>query len=53
VEKLQTSCGYAVPRYDYVDDRDTLDKWCERKLEPRAMVDGMPVPGELRPKAPV
>ena len=29
VEKLQTSCGYAVPRMDYVEDRMTLDKWCE------------------------
>lgn len=48
VEKLQTSCGYAVPRMDYIADRETLDKWCERKLEPREFVDGMPVPGELR-----
>lgn len=47
VEKLQTSCGYAVPRMAYVSERDTLDKWCERKMEPREMVDGMPVPGEL------
>ena len=48
VEKLQTSCGYAVPRMDYVADRETLDKWCERKLEPREVVDGMPQPGVLR-----
>ncbi|MEX0782237.1 MAG: pyridoxamine 5'-phosphate oxidase family protein [Dehalococcoidia bacterium] len=51
VEKLQTSCGYAVPRMTYVSERDTLDKWCERKMEPRAMVDGMPVAGELVHKA--
>lgn len=50
VEKLQTSCGYAVPRMEYVADRETLDKWCERKLEPREFVDGMPVAGPLRDK---
>ncbi|MGI8926346.1 MAG: pyridoxamine 5'-phosphate oxidase family protein [Tepidiformaceae bacterium] len=50
VEKLQTSCGYAVPRMEFVKDRDTLDKYCERKLEPREMVDGMPQPGELAPR---
>ncbi len=50
VEKLQTSCGYAVPRMEFLGDRETLDKWCERKLEPRAMVDGMPQPGELLPR---
>ena len=51
VEKVQTSCGYAVPRMEYVADRMTLDKSCERKLEPREMVDGMPQAGELREKA--
>lgn len=47
VEKVQTSCGYAVPRMEYRGERDTLDRWCERKLEPRAMVDGLPQPGDL------
>jgi len=50
VEKVQTSCGYAVPRMEYLGDRDTLDKWCERKLQPREMVEGLPQPGELLPK---
>jgi predicted pyridoxine 5'-phosphate oxidase superfamily flavin-nucleotide-binding protein len=50
VEKVQTSCGYSIPRMTYVSERDTLDKWCERKLEPREMVDGMPQTGELRAK---
>lgn len=50
VEKVQTSCGYAVPRMEFTSDRDTLDKWCERKMEPREIVDGMPVAGELRNK---
>ncbi len=50
VEKVQTSCGYAVPRMAFDADRDTLDKYCERKLEPREMRDGLPVGGELREK---
>jgi len=31
VEMLQTSCGYAVPFFDYVDDRDVLKNWAEGK----------------------
>jgi hypothetical protein len=50
VEKLQTSCGYAVPRYDYLDERHTLDLWCERRLEGREMADGLPAGGPLRMK---
>jgi hypothetical protein len=52
VERVQTSCGYSVPRMEYLGERDTLDRWCERKLEPRQMVDGMPQSGPLREKAP-
>ncbi len=48
VEKVQNSCGYAVPRMEFLADRVTLDKHCERKLEPRQMIDGMPQSGELR-----
>lgn len=51
VERVQTSCGYAVPRMAYEGERDTLDRWCERKIEPREMIDGMPVAGPLRDKA--
>ena len=51
IDKVQTSCGYAVPRYEFVADRDTLDKYCERKLEPLEMRDGMPVAGKLLAKA--
>jgi len=51
VERVQTSCGYAVPFYDFKRDRDTLDRWCATRLEPRAMVDGMPAAGELVRKA--
>ncbi len=31
VESVQTSCGYAVPRYDYAGERDTLARWVEKK----------------------
>jgi hypothetical protein len=33
VTRVQTSCGYGVPLYDYVGERDTMDKWCESKGE--------------------
>lgn len=33
VELVQTSCGYAVPRMDYVEDRCALAKWAEKKGE--------------------
>jgi hypothetical protein len=51
VEKVQQSCGYAVPRFTYVEDRETLDKYCERKWTPREIVDGLPVAGPLVAKA--
>jgi len=47
VEKVQTSCGYAVPRMEFIKDRDTLDSYCEAKFEPREMVDGVPQVGRL------
>ena len=31
LESLQTSCGYGVPRYDLVGERDTLRKWAVNK----------------------
>jgi hypothetical protein len=33
VEKVQTSCGYAVPRYEFVSERDTLRRYYERAAE--------------------
>ena len=30
---VQTSCGFAVPLYDYKDDRTTLVRWAEQKGE--------------------
>jgi hypothetical protein len=47
VEKVQTSCGYAVPRMEFISDRDTLDRWCEQKVVPRELVDGIPQPGRM------
>ena len=31
IEAVQTSCGYAVPLYDYRGERDTLERWAEKK----------------------
>jgi hypothetical protein len=31
VERISDSCGYAVPRYDYVGERTQLLEWAERK----------------------
>lgn len=50
VERVQTSCGYAVPRMDFVAERETLDKWCENKVVPREMVDGVPQAGRFERK---
>lgn len=33
VDLLQTSCGMAVPFYDYVDERTLLKDWAEKKGE--------------------
>ena len=31
VERVQTSCGFGVPRYDFVEHRDLLPKWADTK----------------------
>ncbi len=33
VDSVQTSCGFAVPRYELHSERDTLAKWAEGKGE--------------------
>lgn len=33
IESVQTSCGYAVPLYQYEGERDTLVRWAEKKGE--------------------
>ena len=31
IESVQTSCGYAVPKFVYQGERDTLARWAEKK----------------------
>ncbi len=33
IDKVQSSCGYAVPFMDFVSDRDTLTRWAENQGE--------------------
>lgn len=33
VERVATSCGYGVPRYAYLEPRDTLERWAKEKGE--------------------
>jgi hypothetical protein len=33
VTRISDSCGYAVPRFEYVGERDTLIRWSEKKGE--------------------
>lgn len=51
VERVSTSCGYAVPRYEYRGERSQLVEWCDRKgpggideyqsQKNRASIDGL------------
>lgn len=31
IESIQTSCGYGVPKYEFIGHRDTLVKWSQKK----------------------
>jgi hypothetical protein len=31
IDLVQTSCGYGVPLFEYVGERDTLRRWAEQK----------------------
>ena len=52
IESVQTSCGYAVPKYAYHGERDTLARWAEKKgtmglldywrEKNQASIDGLP-----------
>jgi len=52
IHKVQTSCGFSVPLYEYAGERDHADKWAEKKgsegLEAyrqeknRISIDGLP-----------
>ena len=33
VESLQTSCGFAVPLMEYIEDRSVLDNWTDKKTD--------------------
>jgi hypothetical protein len=54
VERVQTSCGYAVPRMDNPRQRDTLVRWAEKKgpsgideyqqRKNTVSIDGLPAP---------
>lgn len=30
IEKVKTSCGYGVPYYQYINDRENLVEWCKK-----------------------
>ena len=57
VTLVQTSCGYAVPLYDFVEQRPTLVKWAEARGEDGLeqyrcdknfnSLDGLPTPLKL------
>ncbi|MEM7331420.1 MAG: pyridoxamine 5'-phosphate oxidase family protein [Chloroflexota bacterium] len=38
VESVQTSCGYAVPRMDFREERQTLIKWTEAKSDDQLQI---------------
>lgn len=52
VERVADSCGYGVPRYEYVGERDQLLRWAEKKgpegliryqeQKNAASIDGLP-----------
>ena len=54
IDRVQTSCGFGVPRFAYEGQRDTLDVWAENKgpdglityrLEKNQhSIDGLPAP---------
>jgi hypothetical protein len=54
IDQVQTSCGFAVPFFDYVGERETLQKWAENRGEDGLAVywsekntqsiDGLPTP---------
>lgn len=58
IDRVQTSCGYAVPLMDLVRPRDTLLRWAEnrgeeglteyRALKNARSIDGLPAPGAVR-----
>jgi hypothetical protein len=33
LSRISDSCGFGVPRFEYVEERDTLERWAENKGE--------------------
>jgi hypothetical protein len=54
IDRVQTSCGYAVPFFDYREDRQSLVKWADNKGDDGLQayraeknvcsIDGLPTP---------
>lgn len=54
ITRVQTSCGYAVPLMEFVEQRDTLLRWADNRGEERLLdyrrekniesIDGLPAP---------
>jgi hypothetical protein len=52
IERASVSCGFSVPFFDFVQHRETLDKWAEtkgsqglaayRELKNQTSIDGLP-----------
>lgn len=52
IDRVQTSCGFSVPLYEYTGERDHADKWAEKKgadglvtyrqEKNRVSIDGLP-----------
>lgn len=62
IERVQTSCGFAVPLMDFVGERDTLIRWAENRGETalqryqqeknETSIDGLPTPIGQRQSTP-
>jgi hypothetical protein len=54
IERVQTSCGFGVPTYEFVGDRDLHFQWADKKSDAdlfsyqdknnRRSIDGLPTP---------
>jgi predicted pyridoxine 5'-phosphate oxidase superfamily flavin-nucleotide-binding protein len=63
IDLVQTSCGYGVPLFEYVGERDTLRRWAEQKgdaglqeywrLKNARSIDGLPTGLAEEDSAPV
>lgn len=55
VDQVQTSCGYAVPFFEFKGEREQLTRWADKKGEAgiraywadhnQTSLDGLPIPG--------